>query len=173
MKFVSVDQRGDQRRFWCTSNILSWPERYRRSQYTLRSSWRQRTYSSWYLQTTRRRMRLKDLQFVSSTVTTTFEATVRATMESTNEHAMRLQASQQVAPPAIPPPPCRAHSDLDEMSHHDLTYHFFPFVGDVGHDYLIGDVMLIRSFMVLWCVSKFYILLLDNDVRIWFSMRNT
>ncbi len=83
------------------------------------------------------------------TVTITFKALVRATMESTHEHAMRLQASQQVAPLAIPPPPCRAHSDLDEMSHHDLTYPFFSFGGDVGHDYLIGDVMMIRSFMVL------------------------
>ena len=68
---------------------------------------------------------LLDLHFVSSTVTTNFEASVKATMESTHDHAMRLQASQRVAPPAIPPPPCRAHSDLEEMSHHYLTYLFF------------------------------------------------
>ena len=174
MKFVSVDQRGDQWRLWCTSNIRSWPERYRRSQYTPRSSWRQRTYSSWYLQTTRRRMRLKDLHLVSSTVTTNFEASVRATMESTHDHAMRLQASQQVAPPGIPPPPCRAQSDLDEMSHHDLTYLFFSFDGDVRHDYyLIGDVMLIWSFMVLWCVSIFYILLLHNKMYVSYSQWGT
>jgi uncharacterized Rmd1/YagE family protein len=68
-------------------------------------------------------MRLQESQ--QSTVTTNFEASVPATMESTHDHAMRLQASQQVAPPGILPPPCRAQSDLDEMSHRDLTYLFF------------------------------------------------
>ncbi len=149
MKFVSLDQRVDQRRFWCTSNILSWPERYRSSQYTPRSSWRQRTYSSWYLQTTRRRTRLKDLHFVSSTVTTNFEASVRATMESTHDHAMRLQASQQVAPPAISPSPCRTHSDLDEMSHHHLTYLFFVCL--VATLAMIIWSEMLCWFGVLWC----------------------
>jgi hypothetical protein len=48
-------------------------------------------------------MRLKDLM----------EATFRSTMVSIHEHAMQLQASQSVPPPAIPPPPCRK-SDLYE-----------------------------------------------------------
>ncbi len=123
MKFVSVDQWGVQRRFWCTSNILSQPERYRRSQYTPRSSWRRRTYSSWYMRTTRRRMRSKDLKTVTTTATTTLEATFPLTMESTHKHAMLLQASQPVSPPAIPPPPCRAERDLYETALFHLTYH--------------------------------------------------
>ena len=125
MKFVPVDQRGHRWRFWCTSNICSWPERCRRSQYTPRFSWRQRTYPLWCLQMTRRTMPLKDLHLVSSTVTTNFEASVRATMDSAHDHEMRFQASQQVAPPGIPPPTCRAQSDLNEMYHSDLTYLFF------------------------------------------------
>jgi hypothetical protein len=69
-------------------------------------------------------MRLKDLKMVSSTVMTTFEALIRSTMESTHEeHAMQLQATQPVAPPAFPPSPCRAESDLYKMSLPQLTYH--------------------------------------------------
>lgn len=127
MKFVSVDQTGHRWQFWCTSNIRFSPERCRKSQYTPRFSWRLRTYPSWCLQMTRRTMPLKDFHLVSSTVTTNFEASVRATMESTHDHAMKLQASQQVAHPGIPPPTCIAQSDLDEMSHRDLTYLFFFF----------------------------------------------
>ncbi len=119
MKSESVDQWGDQRRFWCTSNILSRPERYCRNQYTPPSSWQQRMYSSWYMQTTRRRMQLKDLRMVM----TTLESTFLSTMESTHEHAMRLQASQPVAPPAILPPLCRIENKLYKNSTPLLTHH--------------------------------------------------
>ena len=128
MKFVSVDRWGVLRRFWCTSNIHFWPERYRRSQYTPRSSWQRRTHSSWYMRTTWRGMRLKDLTTVTTTLTTMFEATFPLTMESTHNHVMLLQASQPVSPPAIPPPPCRAESDLYETPLFHLTYHWLVYV---------------------------------------------
>ncbi len=128
MKFVSVDRWGVPRRFWCTSNIHYWPERYRRSQYTPRSSWRRRTHSSWYMRTPRRGMRLKDLTAVTTTLTTTLEATFPSTMESTHDHAMLLRVSQPVSPPAISPPPCRAESDLYEMPLFGLTYHWLLYV---------------------------------------------
>ena len=171
MKFESVYQWGFQLQFWCTSNIHSWPEHYCRSQYTLVSSWRQTMYSSWYMRVTRRRMRLKDLKMVPSTVTTTFEVTIRSTMESTHKHAMRLQATQPVAPPAIPPSPCRAESDLFELSLPHLIYRWlFTFGGGLGHDFFgwrwyvvseyffvfLGCVVFVMCEYYLWCVSIIY-----------------
>ncbi len=67
-------------------------------------------------------MRLKDLKTVTTILTTTLEVTFASTMESTHEHAMLLQASQPVSPPAIPPPPFRAESDLYETALFHLTY---------------------------------------------------
>ena len=156
MKFVSFDQWTVQRRCWCTSNIHSWPERYRRSQYTPRSSWRRRTYSSWYMRTTRRRMRLKDLKTVSTTVTTTLEATFPSTMELTHKHAMLLQASQPVSPPAILPPPCRAESNLYETALFVwLTIDFFTFGGGLGHDFLVGVDVVSEYFFLFYVMSEY------------------
>ena len=154
MKSESVDQWGDQQRFWCTSNILSWPECYRRNQYTLPSSWQQRTYSLWYMQTTRPRMRLKDLRMV----TTSLESTCLSTMESTHEHAMWLQASQPVSPPAIPPPRCRTSSELYEGSFRLSTHHFLLCVWKWAWAWLLcwGWWCLRVVFCFLWCVSIFY-----------------
>ncbi len=134
MKSESVDQWGDQRRLWCTSNILSWPECYRRNQYTLPSSWQQRMYSLWHMQTTRQRMQLKDLRMV----TTTLESTFLLTMESTHKHAMRLQASQPVAPPAILPPPCFAENELYENSFPLLTHHCLVCIWQKPWAWLLG-----------------------------------
>ena len=170
MKFVSVDRWGVPRRFWCTSNIHFWPERYRRSQYTPRSSWRRRTHSSWYMRTTRRGMRLKDLTTVTTTLTMMLEATFPSTMESTHYHAMLLQASQPVSPPAIPPPPCRAESDLYKTPLFHLTYHWLLYVWRrywpwfFGSSWccfgvffsFLGDEWLFVFFEYLWCVSIIY-----------------
>ena len=158
MKFESVDQWGFQLQFWCTSNIHSWPERYCESQYTPASSWRQTMYSSWYMRATRRRMRLKDLKMVPSTVTTTFEATIRSTMESTHKHVMRLQATQPVAPPAILPSPCRAESDLFELSLPHLIYHWlFTFGGGLGHDFFGWRWYVVSEyFLFLFCFVWYF-----------------
>ncbi len=170
MKFVFVDWWGVPRRFWCTSYIHFWPERYPRSQYTPRSSWRQRAHSSWYMQMTRRRMRLKDLTTVTTTLTTTLEATFPSTMESTHDHAMLLRASQPVSPPAIPPPPCRAESDLYKTPLFHLTYHWLLYVWWRSCPWFFGsswccvgvffsfscDEWLFVLFEYLCCVSIIY-----------------
>ena len=151
MKFESVDQWGVQRRSWCTSNIRSWPECYRRSQYTLPSSWWQRTHSSWYMQTTRRRMRLKDLKMVTTTVMTTLEATFWPTMVSIHEHAMQLQASQPVPPPAIPPPPCRAERNLYKMSLPHLTYRWLLYAWQRSWAYCLVGVDAVSEYFLFVC----------------------
>jgi len=156
MKFDSVDQWGLQLQFWCTSNIHSWPERYRRSQYTPPSSWRQTMHSSWYMQKTRRRKRLKDLKIGMTSVTTTSDATFLSTMESTHECAMRLQASQPVSPPAIPTPPFRAASDFyeEETALPQLTYHCLIYVWWRSWAWFFWLVMIccFGVFFVFFCV---------------------
>ena len=117
-----------------------------------------------------RGMRLKDLTTVTTTLTTTLEATFPSTMESTHDHAMLLRASQPVSPPAIPPPPCRAESDLYETPLFHLTYHWLLYVWRRSWPWFLesswccfgvffsflGDEWLFVLFEYLWCVSIIY-----------------